>query len=82
MSLVPRPFYFVCRGEDVDAPDLTIIDFNTVPLVQSRSLEPSYIDSRDIRREKEAFCRFKQRELEYWNVSVPFSFIICPTNYV
>ncbi|XP_060598598.1 uncharacterized protein LOC132752305, partial [Ruditapes philippinarum] len=52
--------------EDLDAPDLTIIDFNTISPVQLRSLEPALIDTPEVIHEKEAFQRFMRREIQYW----------------
>ncbi|WAR27398.1 hypothetical protein MAR_013102 [Mya arenaria] len=57
--------------EDVDAPDLTILDFNTIPTVQPRSLEPSLLDPAELLHEKEAFRRYSRRELNYWKKMVP-----------
>jgi hypothetical protein len=56
--------------EDLDAPDLTIIDFNTISPVQLRSLEPALIDTPEVIHEKEAFQRFMRREIQYWGVSI------------
>ncbi|KAH3805458.1 hypothetical protein DPMN_133761 [Dreissena polymorpha] len=52
--------------EDIDAPDLTLIDFNTVARVQYRSLEPAIIDPVEVVKEKDAFRRYMHRELKYW----------------
>lgn len=56
--------------EDIDAPDLTILDFNTISPVQLRSLEPSLVDTPEVIHEKESFQRFMRREIEYWAVSM------------
>ena len=67
--------YIFPYREDLDAPDLTIIDFNTISPVQLRSLEPSLIDTPEIIHEKEAFQRFMRREIQYWGVSTVAFFI-------
>lgn len=54
--------------EDMDAPDLTIIDFNTISPVQLRSLEPALVDTPEVIHEKEAFQRYQRREIQYWAV--------------
>lgn len=50
----------------MDASDLIIIDFNTISPVQLRSLEPLLLDTPEVRREKEAYQFYVQRELKYW----------------
>ena len=59
--------------EDIDAPDLTLIDFNTVARVQYRSLEPAIIDPVEVVKDKDAFRRYMHRELKYWRVSCCFN---------
>ena len=60
-------FVFVYR-DDVDAPDLTVLDFNTISPVKLHSLEHSIMDTLEMKQEKEAFHRYRRRELEYWAV--------------
>ena len=59
---------FYCSDE-LDAPDMTILDFNNLSTTQLRKLEASPLDSPDVKLDKEFFRRYARRELDYWSVS-------------
>ena len=57
-----------CR-EELDAPDMTLLDFNNLSPTQVRKLQPLPLDSPDVKLDKELFGRYARREFEYWSVS-------------
>lgn len=67
---------FAYFREDIDAPDLTVLDFNTISPVKLHSLDHSIMDTLEMKQEKEAFHRYRRRELEYWGVSCFFNVIV------
>ena len=57
-------------SDELDAPDLTVLDFNNLSPVPSRSLPISPIDAPDVSSDKEYFQRYSRREIEYWSVGI------------